>query len=166
MNRDVFLSILTMDSYNRGYGQGVLLKSGDSSAGTQEIGRKLGNATIVAQNITGAAQSAGFYAIAYEWNGERVISFRGTDFGAVTTAAQDVLNGWSMFTGFGTNSQASLARDFYRKATGRDFISSAVTVGAGSDIKLTGHSLGGALAGYVGSRAANDNVCLSEELAA
>lgn len=163
MDRSVFLSILAMDSYNRGYGQGV--KNLPVVANVT----KLGAATIKTDSIIelgGNAQSAGFYAIAYEWNGEKVISFRGTDFGAVTTAAQDVLNGWSMFTGFGTNSQASLARDFYRKATGLDFVTPAVTVGAGSDIELTGHSLGGALAGYVGSRASNDNVCLSKEIAA
>ncbi len=150
MNRDVFLSILAMDSYNRGYGEGV--------RGLPLVANvtKLGTATIKTDSVIelGAnAQAAGFYAIAYDWNGEKVISFRGTDFGEVESGARDVLNGWSMFTGFGTDSQASLARDFYRRVTGLDFISSAVSVGAGSDITLTGHSLGGGLAGFVGSRA-------------
>jgi hypothetical protein len=79
MNRDLFLAILAMDSYNRGYGQNVKLEVGDDVTGRNEIGRKLGNAVISAQNITAAAQAAGFYAIAYEWNGETMISYRGTD---------------------------------------------------------------------------------------
>lgn len=163
MNRDVFLSILAMDSYNRGYGEGV--------KGLPLVANvtKLGTATIKTDSVIelGAnAQAAGFYAIAYDWNGEKVISFRGTDFGEVESRARDVLNGWSMFTGFGTDSQASLARDFYRRVTGLDFISSAVSVGAGSDITLTGHSLGGGLAGFVSQQASNDNTDRDEWIAA
>ena len=42
MNRNLFLSILAMDSYNRGYGQGVLLSSTDVGD-VNELGRRLGN---------------------------------------------------------------------------------------------------------------------------
>lgn len=45
MNRDVFLSLLALDSYNRGYGQNVLLNSGDSTIGQDEAGRRIGVAT-------------------------------------------------------------------------------------------------------------------------
>ena len=74
MNRDVFLSLLALDSYNRGYGQNV---GGLPSTG------KIGQATIkrqsnIAQNSDEV--NAGFYAIAYEWNGETIISNRGTNF--------------------------------------------------------------------------------------
>lgn len=79
MNRDVFLSLLALDSYNRGYGQNVLLYKGDSTTGQREAGRKLGNATVLNVNLPQGAQAAGFYAIAYDWNGERVISYRGTN---------------------------------------------------------------------------------------
>jgi hypothetical protein len=41
MNRDVFLSILAMDSYNRGYGQGVVLNAGDLTVGQNEVGRRV-----------------------------------------------------------------------------------------------------------------------------
>jgi len=33
MNSDLLLSILALDSYNRGYGQGVFIELGDSPAG-------------------------------------------------------------------------------------------------------------------------------------
>lgn len=73
MNRDVFLSLLALDSYNRGYDRGLneLSESGG-----------IGNATIRAfqpQEQDGW-EEAGFYAIAYEWNGETIISYRGTSF--------------------------------------------------------------------------------------
>ena len=81
MNRDVFLSLLALDAYNRGYGQNVLLRDGDSATAQNERGRRIGNATIRsdANDPEGAAQAAGFYAIAYQWNGETVISYRGTN---------------------------------------------------------------------------------------
>ena len=68
MNRDVFLSLLALDAYNRGYGQNVggLCNSG-----------MIGNANIRRQsNISPNSEevAAGFYAIAYEWNGETIIS--------------------------------------------------------------------------------------------
>jgi hypothetical protein len=72
MNPDLFRSILAMDSYNRGYGAGiaVLPESG-----------QIGGATIRAFQAGEQSgwQSTGFYAIAYNWNGETVISYRGTN---------------------------------------------------------------------------------------
>jgi Ca2+-binding RTX toxin-like protein len=150
MNRDTFLAVLAMDSYNRGYGQGVLIKPGDSLAGQNEVGRQLGNATVMVQNITVQAQAIGFYALAYSWNGETVISYRGTDFNTGKNIVNDVKNGWSSFTGIGTNSQFKLAKDFFTTVTGAGF---PVGTAAGpGNTTLTGHSLGGALAGYVGAR--------------
>ena len=62
MNRDLFLAILSMDSYNRGYGVSVngLLESGS-----------IGNATIRPFGPTdqNGWVSAGFYAIAYDVSG-------------------------------------------------------------------------------------------------
>lgn len=81
MNPDVFLSLLALDSYNRGYGQNV---GGLTNSGM------IGNATILRQsNITENSDEvqAGFYAIAYQWQGQTVISYRGKRF--------DLSSGWA-----------------------------------------------------------------------
>ena len=77
---DLIYAILSMDTYNRGYGANI----GSSAGGLGELG-KLGDIKIVnplnygrSQEIYNAWQSAGFYAVAYQWNGETIISYRGT----------------------------------------------------------------------------------------
>jgi hypothetical protein len=55
MNRDVFLSILAMDAYNRGYGQNLLLNIGDDLGGQRENDRKIGKATVLRQSNVQAA---------------------------------------------------------------------------------------------------------------
>ncbi len=77
ISRELMLAILSMDSYNRGYGVGV--------EGLDEEGQ-IGNATIIPTPSQTGWQAAGFYAIAYDMTGvagfaagERVISYRGTD---------------------------------------------------------------------------------------
>ena len=61
-----------MDSYNRGYNAGINL-----------TGTQIGNGTIVIDSSNVSLnlndQAIGFYAIAYSYNGETVISYRGTD---------------------------------------------------------------------------------------
>ncbi len=80
MNREVFLSLLALDSYNRGYGQNVLITDGDSTDDQDEIGRWIGSAQIIADDLTQHAKAVGFYAIAYKWGDETIISYRGTNF--------------------------------------------------------------------------------------
>jgi hypothetical protein len=80
MNRDVFLSLLALDSYNRGYGEVVFTQPRGGGAVQNEAGRTIGNATIVDVPLPQGSLAAGFYAIAYDWNGETVISYRGTNF--------------------------------------------------------------------------------------
>ncbi|MEL6877693.1 MAG: hypothetical protein AAGL68_06300 [Pseudomonadota bacterium] len=77
MNREVFLSLLALDSYNRGYGANIegLSTAEDTLIGTAKIGE---NAEVLL--APGVAEQAGFYAIAYEWQGETIISYRGTNF--------------------------------------------------------------------------------------
>jgi hypothetical protein len=82
MNRDLFLAILALDSYNRGYGRRIKLGEGGPSDPTNDVGQLLGNATIIQQSDTLPSRpgtSADFYAIAYDHNGETIISYRGTD---------------------------------------------------------------------------------------
>ncbi len=66
---ELMVAILAMDAYNRGYNPGITLS-----------GTEVGNAAI--RDITVPLQEwqdADFYAVAYEWNGETIISCRGTD---------------------------------------------------------------------------------------
>jgi len=65
--------------------------------------------------------------------------------------ALDIANGWSLFTGIGGNTQPGLAQQFYTAVTGIDFPTDGHLVQVG-DVILTGHSLGGGLAGYVGAQ--------------
>jgi hypothetical protein len=92
MNREVFLSLLAMDAYNRGTGTLINNLGGKGS--------KIGRATVGedAETILPPrdAVAAGFYAIAYEWNNnginETVISYRGTNF-PLRFVAPDVIRG-------------------------------------------------------------------------
>ena len=117
MDNDLFVAILALDSYDRGY---------DSNL-TASLGSQIGNATVkrdssslLDSNGNPIAQPSGFYAVAYDWDGTTVISYRGTNFdltgGFNSAAAKDILNGWSLFTGIGTNSQATLAQQFFSGA--------------------------------------------------
>ena len=138
--------ILSMDSYNRGYTPNVVL-DGDSF-GLAKI--KVINAQGLAldSSILGSSQTGflddeiGFYAITYEYGGKTVISFRGTDdvdgFGDVF-GSLDRQYGWGLGAGSITSEQARMAIEFYQLVAGN----------YSSDVVLTGHSLGGGLAGYV-----------------
>ena len=94
ISKDLFLAILSMDSYNRGYGAGLSdtehVENGVDLGLGDAIGTRIGAATVsnrVSSDPNGAAQTAGFYAIAYDVDGsgpsglagKTVISYRGTD---------------------------------------------------------------------------------------
>ncbi len=111
MNRDLLLAILAMDAYNRGYGAGIKLDSGT-----------LGKANLIDPISLGIDdekykvwQDAGFYAIAYEYNGETIISYRGTNFKVNWSPStfldspiiKDAVNGWSVGGGI-AGAQAGL----------------------------------------------------------
>ncbi len=70
MDSEVFKAILALDAYNRGYHPGI---AGLSAA----TGTKIGTAEITADDGDSDAQAIGFYAVAYDWNGETIISYRG-----------------------------------------------------------------------------------------
>lgn len=94
LSPDLFLAILAMDSYNRGFDSGI----GDGPDGLGESG-SIGNANILARpNEIDIAdwQAAGFYAVAYQWNGETVISYRGADNPNLLAEGSDFWNGWTL----------------------------------------------------------------------
>ena len=143
ISKDLFLSILAMDSYNRGYNAGI--------AGLNDSnGTNIGNTTIstslsdVSQEFEAEAQSAGFYALAYDIGaggpeglaGKTVISYRGTD------TSLDHSTGWSVGAGnIDDWTQAPRALEVYTAATGQSYRD-----GQASDVILTGHAPGGGLA--------------------
>ena len=86
ISKDLFLAILSMDAYNRGYGAGLADAGADDPDGLGESGL-IGKTRILARPDSidyEAWKAAGFYAIAYEVhgvdgiaNGTTVISYRG-----------------------------------------------------------------------------------------
>ena len=127
-------AILAMDAYNRGYNPGL----------TGLVGTQIGGASIIQQSdvLPGSpGVNADFYAIAYQLaDGSKVISYRGTD------TSGDWGNDIALWFAQGDTPQLQLALEFYKSV-----------VGTGNDphapqnIVLTGHSMGGGLAGYVGA---------------
>ncbi len=128
-------AILSMDAYNRGYEPGI--------EGLGGLLSQIGPATLITDSETipatqGEGEAGDFYAVAYEWNGETVISYRGTD------EFDDEVLGVDLpiaLRGDFDEAEIHLASKFYREIAG--------TTGT-SAITLTGHSLGGGLAGFVG----------------
>ncbi len=152
ISKELFLSILAMDSYNRGYGAGIADGDSNDTNGLGEAGSQIGSATVKAVELPFGSQAAGFYAVAYTVGagvegitpGTTIISYRGTDgltLGADPVAGgSDILNGWLAGAGLPT-SQIDLAIQFYQAATGQTVWQTA------ANTILTGHSLGGRLAG-------------------
>ena len=124
ISNELMMAVLALDSYNQGYAPAV---SG--------VGNQIGNATRLAIDIPAGSQAAGFYAAAYTLaDGQTVISYRGSD-----DKTLDILNGYGVGAGSPDGKQASLAIQFYQ----------SVTQQLGANVVLTGHSLGGGLAGLV-----------------
>ena len=120
ISKDLFLSILSMDVYNRGYEAGIADSGvGDPDGLGDRIGIQVGAATIEASSDSDPESpeaSSGFYAISYSVDGSniegwdtdktKVLAFRGTN------TSLDYLRGW--FVGAGdilTGTQAQLALD-------------------------------------------------------
>jgi hypothetical protein len=144
----VMYAILAMDAYNRGY-QSQLNVSGDG----------LGDATVIntdANRLPSNAQSVAFYASAYDWNGQTVISYRGTNVTTLASALHDVLYGYGVGGGLALSAQAYDAIIFFQRIAIYEDPSLApggadASDWQSADITVTGHSLGGGLAGFVGA---------------
>lgn len=104
----------------------------NDSSGTLEQGNQIGRFSAVLAD----AGEDGFFAQQYSAGAEIVISYRGTDEFA------DRIHGWPVALG-GLPSQALQAAQFYQLIAGG--------IDPDPNIVLTGHSLGGGLAGFVGS---------------
>jgi len=127
-----------------------------------ETGQQIGAAKVIDIDLPEGSQDAGFYAIAYEvpagaWEGLTedtiVISYRGTD-GFLT----DFGTGYGIGNGNYEAEQAKLAAEFYAAVAASELGVSADELTLDqlreADIVLTGHSMGGGIAGFVAGRAA------------
>lgn len=118
---ELFMSILAMDSYNRGYNFGIGGANGLSELSDGTVG--IGNATV-SFNIEDAgledlAEPQSFYAIAYEYDGQTIISYRGNDVqpGLFPPRLGDATTGWPIGAGIIEGTQVDLARVFYEQVT-------------------------------------------------
>jgi hypothetical protein len=136
-SNDVFLAVLAMDSYNRGYLTGLKALTGTG----------IGTATIVEDKVGDEEKAAAFYAVTYNWDSKTVISYRGTTFEVGENTAKDIWNGWRLGIGFADASQPQYAKAYYEARTGLSIYNQS----APSNVILTGHSLGGGLAGFISS---------------
>lgn len=118
MNSFLMKAILAMDSYNRGYNPRI--KFSDTADAT---GIHIGNAVIyknssILENPDGSRKdvAAGFYGIAYDYAGETVVSYRGTDENITwgSTTGSDILYGYGVGAGSPEGNQAALAFKFYQ----------------------------------------------------
>jgi hypothetical protein len=167
MNRDLFLAILSMDSYNRGYGPGIVgLRVPELNPdGSPRSMIRIGNATIQSDSLAvlgPPSQAAGFYALAYRVSGvagiadgSTVIAYRGSDnigepseiferFITGNPGDDDVNSGYGVALGSPVGPQALLALRFFQ---------SVATPQNQSNVITTGHSMGAGFAGMT----ANDN---------
>ena len=87
--------------------------------------------------------------------GTTVISYRGTDNPVGDLSSNfsnfDLWTGWRFGAGSTFGTQLSLAREFYEAVTNQDPYRVAGAVHPPENVVLTGHSLGGGLAGHIAS---------------
>ena len=120
-------AILALDSCNQGYAPYV--NHGKTIIGSMD--------KLLESDISSGSDevNANFYAVAYkDSSGNVVISYRGTD-----ALLGDAFTGWTTGSGY-LSAQAELAAEFYYQVK---------QAHPSANITLTGHSLGGGLAGFV-----------------
>jgi Ca2+-binding RTX toxin-like protein len=167
-------SILSMDTYNRGYNAAIDLRPRDSYGNlildgdgnpiaSDKLGTLIGDYTIYASKGDSSAQNIGFYAVAYEdvTTHKITVAYRGTDdfiarFNPNTGLPElstDVLNGYGLGATDADVPQSRAAIEFY-KAVAESQNSAVVSdpeLLYQAGIIVTGHSMGGGLAGFVGA---------------
>jgi Ca2+-binding RTX toxin-like protein len=141
-------AILSMDAYHRGYDAAITGLNVSRTVNGVKIVEKIGNASILETELPTGSESAGFYAIAYSYNGVKTIAYRGTDFNGIDP--RDPIHGFPLGGGVYQADQAELAIKFYRAVVGTNAAGVARNP-YNAPIVTTGHSLGGGLAGYVAS---------------
>ena len=152
ISKELLLSLLSMDAYNRGYDAGIRNLSDVPNMLVGDV-KVLKTINELPEPFKTDAKDAGFYTIAYEVTdgaaiegfdtGDVIISYRGTDDMGSELLLTDLVD--IITYGDYSNPQFALASHFYEQVR-------ASTDGA-HDVVLTGHSLGGALAGFATNKA-------------
>ncbi|MGD0643259.1 MAG: hypothetical protein ABSC22_21170, partial [Roseiarcus sp.] len=137
-NTVLMTAILSMDIYERdpAYGSSVIQSKLPSGV--------LGSATLIESSYNRGTE---FGATAWSWKGQAIIAYEGTISSGILTSAW---NGYGVGAGVPGGPDATRAVDFYQ-AVANDVDPSAYNNYQSANIVLTGHSLGGGLAGYVGA---------------
>ena len=143
ISQNIMQAVLAMDSYNRGYDRRIELNAAE--IGQYAIANDSFN---LGQDVfdNRRDQNIGFFAQAYEHDGETVISYRGTD-----ATLLDGVYGWPTGAGEPAAGQNIMALEFYRAIAGS-------TDPRFADISLTGHSMGAGFAGFVGAAFLKESV--------
>ena len=110
--KDLFLAILSMDSYNRGAGAGINDGGASDTDGLGEAGKQIGTATLLNVPLPQGSEAAGLYAVAYDTQYGKVISYRGTDFAPAGDRTADATRGWPLGGGDYFTPQTALSIDF------------------------------------------------------
>ena len=109
ISNNLYYAILAMDAYNRAEKTGdpvALLLPGDSPGAPAQIGI----ADRLNTPLPNGYGLAGFFATAYDLNGEVVISFRGTDPTTVNAELfKDIFEGWIASFGIAPSPQLAAA---------------------------------------------------------
>jgi hypothetical protein len=147
VSNELYMALLAMDSYNRGYKPLVDLVAAGSSSSL------IGNVAINSSSNAAAGSpeyNAGFFAQSYTLGNQKIISYRGTDQLFTPPWSDDPggdpWNGYGTALGLPFNDQARMAAEFFQDVTG----TASSDPSAGNAV-LVGHSLGGGLAGFIGA---------------
>ncbi len=113
---ELMYAILAMDAYNQGYKPGIA--HDETQIGTAT---KTTDSTLVFKdpnadpNDLTPDEVVDFYAAAYSYNGQTVISYRGTD-----DPLPDVNYGYSLGMGLPGGAQDAMALQFYKQVAGKE----------------------------------------------
>ena len=86
INPELMNAILSMDSYDQGYDNGITFSNRNGNS----IGNfTRGNDSSILDSATtiDVAKAAGFYAVSYSWSGQTIVAYRGTVNSSLCAAA-------------------------------------------------------------------------------